>query len=299
MKFLRAKLDPNTIVLLKHIGIGLLVLSVAALIVTGVWYGTRIESLNIKSIEIVGGETINHEEVKIKAEQVLEGQYIGLVPRHFAWFFPQEEMLAALTPIERIHNIAINRTSGTDLRITFDEYTPQALWCKSLEQSECVFLDVNGYAFGHSPSLTGGTFLRFIKTGSEPTLGTAITNAETLANVKVFVSKLEEHGWYISHVEIDQVNDVFLKVVGGGELKVKVSDNPQHTIDNLLVILGSEEFVHLKPGNFQYIDLRFENKIYVNEEKNLLTGDTASGTAAFAATSATSATSSASTTEIQ
>lgn len=293
MQFLRAKLNPNTIVLLKQIGIGLAVISLVALIVTGIWYGTRIESLNIKNIEISGGETINHEEVKKKAEQVLEGQYLGLVPRRFAWWFPSEEMAAKVSEFERVYNVVINRTSGTDLRITFDEYTPQALWCKSLEQSDCVFLDKNGYAFGHSPSLTGGTFLRFIKTGSEPTLGTAITNAEALANVKVLVDKLEEHGWYISHVEIDQVNDVFLKVVGGGELKIKVSDNPEHTIDNLLVILASEEFSHLRPGNFQYVDLRFENKIYVNEEKNLPTGDTASGTATFATTS------SASTTEIQ
>ncbi len=55
-------------------------------------------------------------------------------------------------------------------------------------------------------------------------------------------------------------------MVGGSELKTVASKDAQETIDNLLVVLASEEFAHLKPGNFQYIDLRFGNKVFVNEE---------------------------------
>lgn len=271
MKLRYFKIDPNTLVLLRQIGIGVLVISFFALLITGIWYGTRIESLTIATVEVEGGETINLEEVKTKVEQVLEGEYLGLVPRRFAWFYPESEIVSAVTATERIKNIVINRDSGTNLKVNFDEYTPQALWCKSVEQLECVYLDETGYAFGHTPQLIGGSFLRFVKTGEDPTIGTSVTNAQTLANISSLVEKLAEHEWFVSYVEIDQVDDIFLKIVEGGELKVTAAEDPAMTVDNLLVILSSEEFKHIHPGNFQYIDLRFGNKVFVNEQEKTAT----------------------------
>ncbi|MEY3784547.1 MAG: hypothetical protein RLZZ230_869, partial [Candidatus Parcubacteria bacterium] len=242
MQFLRTKLDPNTIVLFKQIGVGLVVIATVALIITGIWYGSRIESLTISQIEVSGGETINHEELKSQVEKVLEGEYLGLIPRRFAWLYPDKEIVSALTSVERIHNIAAVRTSGAELKVTFDEYLPQALWCQATEQPDCLFLDQFGYAFGHAPQLTGGSFLRFVKSGEDPAIGTTVTTPESLANLLTLVNLLAEHNWYISYVEIDQVNDVFLKVSGGGELKVMAATAPEKTVDNLLVILSSDEF---------------------------------------------------------
>jgi len=55
-------------------------------------------------------------------------------------------------------------------------------------------------------------------------------------------------------------------VVGGGEFKVTLTQEPEQTVENLLVVLTSEEFQGIEPGSFQYIDLRFGNKVFVNEE---------------------------------
>jgi hypothetical protein len=38
-------------------------------------------------------------------------------------------------------------------------------------------------------------------------------------------------------------------------------------INNLMAVISSPDFSHLKPGNFQYIDLRYGNKVFVNEEE--------------------------------
>jgi hypothetical protein len=55
-------------------------------------------------------------------------------------------------------------------------------------------------------------------------------------------------------------------VVGGGLLKVTLEQSVTNTLDNLRVLLASEEFQHIRPGNFQYIDLRFGDKMFINEE---------------------------------
>jgi hypothetical protein len=47
---------------------------------------------------------------------------------------------------------------------------------------------------------------------------------------------------------------------------LKKSKTPAvETLSNLETILASGTFTHLKPGNFQYVDLRFGSKVFVNE----------------------------------
>jgi hypothetical protein len=267
MKTRRKRLDPNTVVLLKQIGIGAVAIGCVALLITAIWYGTRVSKLTISTVEVSGGETIQLEVVEQLVQATLDGEYLGLVPRRFAWLYPKTEILTAVQQINRIHNIKIERVDGNQLSIGFDEYVPAALWCLSVEQSDCLFLDQSGYAFADAPQLSGGALLRFVTIGREAVVGQSMVEAEGLEVLQRLVALLAEQGWFVSHVELDQVGDAFLKIVSGGELKVAVGVAPEVTVENLLVVLASPEFVHLKPGNFQYIDLRFGNKVFVNEEE--------------------------------
>lgn len=276
------RLDPNTVVLLKHVGIGVLVISVVALLLTGIWYGTRVQSLTITDVEASGGETIEHGEVEQSVQAVLDGKYLGFVPRRFAWFYPRQEVLDEVLKTERLYNVMIVREGLTKLHISYDEYVPHALWC-AFETESCIFLDVNGYAFALAPKLSGGTFLRFITSGREAVIGEEVAEKKLYEYIQEIVQSLTERGWYVSYVEIDQVGDVFLKVVGGGELKVSVDETSEKTVENLFVVLSSEEFQHIKPGNFKYIDLRFGDKVFVNEE--LATSESAVTSSTTATTS--------------
>jgi cell division septal protein FtsQ len=277
-------MNPDTAVLLKQIGIGFLVLSTIALLLVGVWYGTRINSLTITTIEIYGGETISHQELQKLSEQALEGNYIGLIPKRFSWFYPEEDVYKALQSNDRVHNILINREGGTKLKIDFDEYIPTALWCTETDKGDCFFVDQDGFSFSKAPSLVGGSFLRFITTEREPKVRETLMDKSLLEAIFSLVAKLAEQNWFVSSIEIDQVNDVFLKIAGGGEIKVSLNDPQEKIIENLLVILNSPEFTHIKPGNFQYIDLRFGSKVFVNEEIAVPKEESATSTASSTTT---------------
>ena len=82
----------------------------------------------------------------------------------------------------------------------------------------------------------------------------------------------------ISSVEFDSADDVFYVLAGGGELRATLHDPATKVFDNLEAILASKEFAHIKPGNFQYIDLRFGSKVFVNEEKLGMASSTDMGT---------------------
>ena len=252
--------------ILKQLSLGLLVFVFVGVAISSVWFGSRISSLNISSIQIEGGETISHEYLKDEVERILEGEYLDLVPRSFVWFYPQDEIKNKLQEINRLYGPTTEIIEGNILRVTFEEYAPFALWCDEVGSEKCVFLDTQGFAFAHAPSLTGGSFLRFISSDSVVKISDTPFVKKDLDQVSKTVELLENEGWFISHAEIDQARDIFLQIVGGSEMKITLTETPSESVDNFLTIVNSEEFSHLAPGNFQYIDLRFGKKVFVNEE---------------------------------
>jgi cell division septal protein FtsQ len=260
----RRRVNPDTIVLLKQILRGFLVLSVLALVVLGVWHGTRLEAVTIVTVEVSGGETIKHEVVRELANIQLQGTYLGLVPRTFSFMYPEDDITRAVSELERVYNVRVSRPDWRTLKVEFNEYTPYALWCSEDDNEGCLFIDDTGYAFGRAPDLRGGSFLRLTSLGQEPVVGEMYAGEAVFRRQQELVTRLEDFGWYPRHIILDQVGDVSVFLTGDSELKVNGNESPATIMDNLQTVLLIEEFSQLAPGDFAYIDLRFGNKVYVS-----------------------------------
>jgi hypothetical protein len=266
-KVKRRIIDPNKRMLIGQILIGLMLFSVFGLLAAGLWYGTRIEHLTITAVTARGGETINHDQVSRVVAETLEGTYLGLIPRRFAWTYPEAEVYEAVRTIPRLKDPVITRESGSELKVMFDEYLPYALWCAERTEGNCVLIDEFGYAFAPAPKLEGGAFVRYRTLGTEPAVGMTMIPGDQLATIAAFIALVQSAGTFeIAAVETDSVGDVFYLVAGGGEFKATLADDAAVVFDNLQTILSAPEFTDIAPGNFQYIDLRFGSKVFVNEE---------------------------------
>lgn len=269
-------IDPNTMVLIRHVLLGAGMFLGFVILLTGIWYGSHLTSLNIMSVTVEGGETISHEEVKNKVETALSGEYVRLIPKSFIWLYPKDEILRSIKEIERVDQIFLTREKSS-LQVYMTEHLPSALWCnESLDN--CLFLNESGYSYAFAPRLAGGSLLRFVKIGEEPKKGVEPFSVDQLATIITFSELLDTRNLYISRVDIDVVNDAFVTLSGGGELKLSLDDEPVAIMDNLITILDSEEFSHLRSDNFQYIDLRFGNKVFVNEETSEYSVSTSTAT---------------------
>jgi cell division septal protein FtsQ len=272
-------LDPHTKLIIKQCLIGFVVLAVLALTLTGIWYGTRITALTIDTVEVEGGETISHTLVQETVERGLDGMHARFIPYRFAWLYPETALVESVRSIPRVKDPQIER-AGRTLLVTFDEYEPYALWCVDRSEASCWFIDDVGYAFTPAPKLTGGALLRFNTIGSEPEAGKTFLTPQDLATVMTFVSGIEAgFGFSVEAVETDSVGDAFFILAQGGELKVTLKAPIAETLSNLQAILASPEFADLTPGKFQYIDLRFGSKVFVNEEMGVATTSQATTTA--------------------
>jgi hypothetical protein len=260
----------------KQLILGFVLLLGVSLVLTVIWYVTRIESLQIKKIEVIGGETIPHSVIEEKANAALFGTYFALIPKRFLPLYPQNDVIKSVQTIPRVKNIRVERSEGNGLSIVFDEYIPAALWCESRDATSCLFMDRTGYAFAQAPSLEGSAFVRYVSDEHAPEVGQTGFELPFMKDTQLFVSLLEENlSLYTTHIEKMGSYDVWYTISGGGLIKVSQSIPMEESFKNLQTILLSEEFKHIEPGSFQYIDLRFGEKIFVNEA----VGESASSTA--------------------
>lgn len=264
----RLVVDPSKRMLLKQLVVGIGLFILVGLFITGVWYGTRIQSLTLTTVTASGGETIDAQRVVMVATEPLSGTYMGIIPRAFAWFYPKTDIYTVLKTIPRIKDLQIQRTSGTELAITYSEFVPYALWCDEKQVDDCLFFDASGYAFGDAPQLSGGALIRYRTIGTKPAVGQSIVSKDNIEHIKKFIELVEKGNRFeIAAVETDTAGDVFYIVAEGGEFKATLRDDPAVVYDNLITIIGDKNFTDIKPGAFEYIDLRFGNKVYVKKEE--------------------------------
>ena len=257
---------PETVQLLKNLALGIGLLSVLGLLLWGVWHVVRLPALTITQVVVSGGETINHEAIQLEVERLLEGDYWRFIPRRFTLTYPEAEILAAVSATPRVKDPVLVR-QGRVVRVRLAEFEPVALWCEvgRATTSPCVFLDQNGYGFARAPTLDGGAFTRFSRIGQSATTSAVFADGGDFAQLRELEQLLGEFSWPVMAIELDQARDAFVYLVGGGELKVTLGLTPAATLDNLRAVLTAEQYQHLSPGQFHYVDLRFGNKVFVNE----------------------------------
>ena len=286
----RYRLHPDTVVLLRHFFVGISLFALVIAVGACIWYGTRIERLTIAEIAVTGGETVDAAQVRERVAASLAGTYAGFIPRRFVWFYPRDAVAAAVREAPRVNELRIER-HGTTLKVTFTEHEPTALWCVSTTDTDsCLFLNQTGFAFAAAPNLQGGTFIRYQTLEQEPTTGVRPLPAADFATTQALAAALAGEQLPVQRIEIDGAGDAYFALAGNSELWISLSDDPQRVLENLATILESDEFDHLAPGDFQYIDLRFGNKVYVNDEPWPSENETtATATATSTATSSAAA----------
>lgn len=248
----------------------IILLCVSGGLVTGIWHGTRMQSLTITRVEVTGGRTVDAEKIRQEVQSLLDQSYVLLVPKRFSYTYPHDAILEAVKRLPRVASATVVRASPTSLSITLTEYAPYALWCDYAPlvdtQNPCLFISEDGFAFAQAPSLQGATFLRYMTEGRTPEVGASLADPEYMQATKDFTRALMvRHGMSVSAIIETKDGDVHYRMDNGGKLFVPKNADMQEVFENLDAVLLSNEFKHIASSDFVYIDLRFGNKVFVKE----------------------------------
>jgi cell division septal protein FtsQ len=254
------------IAFIRQVALGLAILSGIALIFFGIYHLTRIDAFTIQTVVVEGGSTISHDGIEQDVMTALRGSYWRLIPYTFSLLYPHDRIIESLHRYPRLHTPEVEREGLTQLHVHFEEYIPHALLCAGVSNTPCFFMDEHGFAFQEAPALHGGALVRFIEEDKERVVRGDTIAQNRLDSAQLFIDTVQQElGFRIGSVQYTESGDVLFMVNGGGMFKLDTTKNVQEALSNIRSVMATPEYTHIKPGNFQYIDVRFPPKIFVNE----------------------------------
>lgn len=179
----------------------ILITAGAIVAVAGLLFGfsqlTRLDSLTISSIRLVGVDADIAPAVQAAALNALQGSYLGLFARANTLIYPNMKIRAAVKSVSpRIDSVAIKRDGSQGLEVSITERPASAVICATLPDfsddsfiSEsgnegCYFSDEQGRILKPAPVFSGQVFKRYYV----PALAEATSSPAKQSPIKEFRS---------------------------------------------------------------------------------------------------------------
>ncbi len=282
-RLMRDDLRPSHIVQRKRKKakrVALVISLLVCLLVGSMVYISRLQSLKISSVEVVGNKVIDSDEVNDIVTKTLSGNYLFVFPKNNFLIYPNRELLNVLeTTFPRAEYITTS-LENQKLIIEMKERGGRFLWCGEIPtetptEEECYFTDGRGYIFDKSPYFSDNVYLKIYgirESGSESIVGSKILSEEAFLKVVNLRAVLYEKGV--------QSTRLFLKPDGDYEFylahssdegvtrpKILFSKNSDFlTIANNLISALENEPLKTdfkeKYSSLLYLDARFDNKVF-------------------------------------
>ncbi len=260
-EFLRRK---KKIRLIKRISAALGII----LFVAGIIFLMRSEKLLINQISI-SGETLGGEEIIEEAQKILLGKYFWLIPRSNAFFYPKDEITAALNEkFPRFKSISLNLEGLDKLAITVEEREPAALYCQNA--NACFFMDDTGFIFSEAPTFSSDVYLPYYSESYiiDP-VGESYVSSVEFSKLKEFVASLPQLG--IEPVAAKTLERHYeIELPAGGILMWPRDTEAARAYSNLEAFLSSPEIKSQEDflERIETLDLRTENKVFFKFRSN-------------------------------
>ena len=254
-------------ILWQRVGYTAMTLTAICLAYMAVFYTVRAPFFLLTDIVVAGTETVSIDQIKQQAEEKLRGSYFGFVPHRFSFFIPTKSIEESILAMPRIASAAF-RVENNALVITVIERSPDVLWCSdATATSTCFYVAKDGVAYEAAPSLSGTTLMRFVVSSSSPAVG-AMLLSEHDRDLLIGIARIIEtrHHFQVARIEYTADRDAILYLSRGGRLLLSTDGNLEDTYSNLASVLTSEKYSSLTPGHFEYLDLRFGNKIFLEKQ---------------------------------
>lgn len=234
---------------------------------------SRLSSVNINDIKIVGNKTLTTLEIEKVVREQISGKYIWLFPKTNVFFYPKNSIRNELeNKFKRVKDINFSIKNNKVLEISLSERIAKYTWCgpiKETELEECYFLDEDGYIFDKAPYFSGEIYFKFYGKVddilgfyfSKQNFKQLVLFKDILLDIKIkpVALYIKESGDIEVFLSKERENETEPKII------FKTDSDFQNIAENLKTALNTEplqsEFKN-KYSSLLYLDLRFENKVY-------------------------------------
>lgn len=239
------------------------------LVLVGVYFLSKWDQINIKKVEVVGAKVLDKDELESFVYSKLEGKYLYLFPKSNFVITPRSKIKKDLmSSFRRIETLNFDVSNPETLKIEITERIPFYTWCGEVfsPENSCEFMDKDGYVFDQAPFFSGEVYFRFYGPLNE-----FYFQKDNFKNLILFIENLKRID--LTPVALvtkeDSEADIYLSSnslsTSSPKIILSQADDLEKIFQNLKSSLDAEPLVNnIKKNysNLQYLDLRFQNKVY-------------------------------------
>jgi cell division septal protein FtsQ len=245
----------------------LLVLLVIAGIVWGISWASYLPQFSVNSISVAGARDTPQQLIQNYVGTILNDGSHPMFSRSNILLYPRADIQKAVENFfPRIKSVSISRESflATAIMIAVEERKPFAQWCNPA--GVCFVMDDSGFIFADGADNNGDSIstMRYIFRGgiasSTNPVGQRFAPAH-LPGILALLEFLSEAGFNPHGGTIDNDQDFLVPFTEGFTLKVSFGQEAHALAKNLELVLSSAPLKG-KESQLEYIDLRFDNRVY-------------------------------------
>lgn len=226
------------------------------------------------------------DSLKTTVNQEISGKYLWLFPKTNILIYPQNAIASELqNKYKRLKNINLSIIDSKVLVITVTERNAEYLWCgmkpekftsQNISDQKCYFLDENGYFFDAAPYFSDEVYFKFY--GLPEQVSNEVDNPmgqnfskQNFEQLVIFKNAIISMGLKPVYLYALNNKDAEIILTQGKNASIEpkiifnLNSNLQSITENLKAALDTEPLktkILDKYSSLEYIDLRFENKVY-------------------------------------
>ena len=249
-----------------------IVLGVLFLMLVGVVIGLSwLPAIRISSVAVSGTQTLSVDAISQVAQNDIAGRMLLVLPKNNILLYPKKKIehdLISQYPV--LKSVSVSAKNFQTLAIAVAERQPAAKWCPGTpdavggEGHDCLLMDANGFAYGPTTGIGEDALITYfgpLATSSAPQLYVGAGQYAALAALAVALDKNEPQT-SVSSVYVDENADVHLQFADGFTLLFTLTDASADVFQRFTLALASQPFLNKTIDDFQYLDLRFGDKLY-------------------------------------
>src|SRR3989344_4366411 len=228
---------------------------------------TYLQSLRIKDVAVSGARTLASSTVEAFVRDRLAGEYWYVFAKSNIFLYPKQQIAADLIKAYPVLASAdVHAADFHTIAVNLVEREPRALWCPSPQGDalRCLFMDENGVAYTEAPTFSEPVYLSYYGTTTGEALPKQyLTPAEfqsLSALVDAIIQKIS--GDKVQTISVDTNKDVSVRFANSFTLRFALSDAGGDIFERFSLALTSEPMKAHKLTDFEYLDLRFGDKLY-------------------------------------
>lgn len=235
------------------------------LFVGGSIFLARASFFRITTVAVSGASAVPPTAIQTLVQQDIAGSYLFFYPKNNILLYPKHTVRQQLLgQFPTLKSADVHAVTLHTIEVVVAERQPAALWCGNASTSACFLLDAEGLAYAPAPTYSGDAYKKYVGEVAPAALPWQYLAPASFHSLSALVDALakKESASTAARVSVDANNDVRLAFANGFVLLFTLGDDASKTLERFSLALTAAPFAAHSLADFEYLDLRFGDKLY-------------------------------------